>query len=123
MTPEGCLLLQNPLCSGVSPLQQVFFQLIPVLFVLVLAFNRSVQRRMNNVRRPVRDKLLRPPGESLRLKIEQMDERTNVLLAGMVMISAGASSTRTENGLLDSNADGRNTNRANTGLHGLGYER
>ncbi|MFN7138265.1 MAG: nuclease-related domain-containing protein [Limisphaerales bacterium] len=60
-------------------LKQLLIPLIPIVFLLALAVPRFLQRRIQKVRLPVKDKLLRPPGESLRVRIEEMDDKGNYL--------------------------------------------
>jgi hypothetical protein len=59
--------------------QQLFLQFLPLAFILPLAFARYIRQRAGNVRDPVKDKLLRPPGESLRVEVQKMEENCNFL--------------------------------------------
>ena len=45
-------------------------------------------RKRRNVRPPVSEKMLRPPGESLRLKIQKLDEKINECFAACMMAGA-----------------------------------
>jgi hypothetical protein len=59
---------------------------IVVMFIPVLLFAAAVEimlgrRRLRKLRKPSSDKMLRAPGESLRRKLEQLDEKAYVWMA------------------------------------------
>ena len=58
----------------ITPILYVILSFVPV-GILSLAFEIWHQLRSGGARQPVKDKLLRPPGESCRWKMEQLNEK------------------------------------------------
>jgi hypothetical protein len=66
-------------------IQQLLFGLgVPLLFLVTLIWYRNWSVRLFNLRNPSKEKLLRPPGESLRQKIENLDEDANLWICALM---------------------------------------
>jgi len=65
---------------------QMVVILLPVCALLGAALLHRANRERKKIRRPVSEKLLRPPGETLRRKLEELDERL-FLFSSMLLTS------------------------------------